>query len=169
MSENKIKEKDLSWKTSLSLESRPISFRSCESTFQSNAHIFSPSLFRWTLNVENANIFSAPEKSNTSTIQYLSKFCYSLTSHSINCYYLWCDIPFQFFNLLWLLKWQMSKWKRILSKIDYMCSSPLKLSGVAGVMHSMPSASHSFLNSNDSRFSAVLIREAIKQEKCSFF
>ena len=50
----------------LSLESRPISFRSCESTFQSNAHIFSPSPFRWTLNVENANTFSAPEKSHPS-------------------------------------------------------------------------------------------------------
>ena len=151
---NKIKEKDLSWKTILSLESRPISFRSCESTFQSNAHIFSPSLFRWTLNVENANTFSAPEKSHTSKhaifVKVLLPIPLFVTAFDVT----------SFFNLsicLWLLIWQMSKWKGTFFKFNYMCSSPLKLSGVAGVMHSMPSASHSFLNSNDSRFLTVLI------------
>ena len=157
MSENKIKEKDLSWKTILSLESRPISFRSCESTFQSNAHIFSPSPFRWTLNVENANIFSAPEKSNTSKHAIFVKVLLPLnfSFHRLLPPLMWH--PFSICYLLWLLKWQMSKWKRILSKIDYMCSSPLKLSGVAGVMHSMPSAFPSFPNSNDSWFLTVLI------------
>ena len=151
---NKIKEKDLSWKVILSLESRPISFRSCESTFQSNAHIFSPSPFRWTLNVENANIFSAPEKSHTSKhaifVTVLLPIPLFVTAFDVT----------SFFNLsicLWLLIWQMSKWKGTFFKFNYKCSSSLKLSGVADVMHSMPSAFPSFPNSNDSWFLTVLI------------
>ena len=108
MSENKIKEKDLSWKVILPLESRPISFRSCESTFQSNAHIFplphSDGPWMWKMQIHFLLLRSLILQS----MQYLSKFCFL----SIICHRLWCDILFQLVNLSLIANMANVKMKR---------------------------------------------------------